>query len=355
MPVLLALDLCMRLQAPYELAAYTAGPSTPGSLAQVTSGVVAADDYSESATDVSLEEGLASLEGTYPTANALGNKAPSADGTPSNSAPSLAPLMTSDNESMTPPRSPCKAPHVPASPMLLIPAGFRQQPTPNTLAGACASQPGVPSHRFSMSGLGLIKGKALVQPAGSFPAAEVERQAETFEQRVRRSWLRVFNGVCEHLGGSDSEPALLPSQWLPNPSTDGCTPAMSACSHAHLHTSSNASPAGTADGYVETPTLSLGTKLGNHHSKKPAHAQHTGAKTSTAAYGGVMSTECQRGSTVVVFRGLRVRMGMHSGVEDASQVSVNAASRRTQYSGLPMYAAKTVGDAGERLKWSTYL
>ncbi|KAG2440556.1 hypothetical protein HYH02_010140 [Chlamydomonas schloesseri] len=52
------------------------------------------------------------------------------------------------------------------------------------------------------------------------------------------------------------------------------------------------------------------------------------------------------GNAVVVFRGLRIRMGMHSGVASDREVSLNMASNRVVYSGRVMQLAKAVGDVG---------
>jgi class 3 adenylate cyclase len=47
-----------------------------------------------------------------------------------------------------------------------------------------------------------------------------------------------------------------------------------------------------------------------------------------------------------VWRGLRVRMGIHSGLSNPMHVTYNKASHRTQYSGNFACTAKTVADAG---------
>ncbi|KAG2438813.1 hypothetical protein HXX76_005354 [Chlamydomonas incerta] len=49
-------------------------------------------------------------------------------------------------------------------------------------------------------------------------------------------------------------------------------------------------------------------------------------------------------AAVVIFRGLRVRMGLHTGVASAAEVTVNATSGRTQYSGDCITWAKHVSD-----------
>jgi hypothetical protein len=48
---------------------------------------------------------------------------------------------------------------------------------------------------------------------------------------------------------------------------------------------------------------------------------------------------------ITVYRGLRVRFGIHSGLDDASCVAFNKSSRRMQYSGAFASTAKYVGDA----------
>ncbi|KAG2499152.1 hypothetical protein HYH03_002734 [Edaphochlamys debaryana] len=48
---------------------------------------------------------------------------------------------------------------------------------------------------------------------------------------------------------------------------------------------------------------------------------------------------------VLVFRGLRVRIGLHSGITSAQDVSRNATSGRMTYSGYPLRLAKAVSDA----------
>ncbi|PNH05655.1 Adenylate cyclase [Tetrabaena socialis] len=48
----------------------------------------------------------------------------------------------------------------------------------------------------------------------------------------------------------------------------------------------------------------------------------------------------------VIFRGLRIRMGMHSGVASEKEVNLNVASQRVCYSGTVARLAKAVGDVG---------
>lgn len=53
----------------------------------------------------------------------------------------------------------------------------------------------------------------------------------------------------------------------------------------------------------------------------------------------------QEPPNVLVFRGLRVRMGMHSGVTLASDLMFNTTRGMMAYSGLPLILAKAVSDA----------
>lgn len=52
------------------------------------------------------------------------------------------------------------------------------------------------------------------------------------------------------------------------------------------------------------------------------------------------------GMRVRVYCGLRVRMGIHSGVGKSALVAENAASKRTTYSGHPMIFTKALADTG---------
>ncbi len=45
-------------------------------------------------------------------------------------------------------------------------------------------------------------------------------------------------------------------------------------------------------------------------------------------------------------RGLRVRVGMHTGIEDAADAVMNKTTGRMQYGGLPLALAKAVADSG---------
>ncbi len=46
-------------------------------------------------------------------------------------------------------------------------------------------------------------------------------------------------------------------------------------------------------------------------------------------------------------RGLRVRMGLHSGVRHDGEMQYNRASQRTVYRGAVLHVAKAVGDFGQ--------
>ncbi|KAG2501549.1 hypothetical protein HYH03_000056 [Edaphochlamys debaryana] len=50
-------------------------------------------------------------------------------------------------------------------------------------------------------------------------------------------------------------------------------------------------------------------------------------------------------NNVLIFRGLRVRMGMHAGISNEADVAYNKAAARMQYSGEILQYAKSVGDA----------
>ncbi|MEW5311131.1 MAG: hypothetical protein WDW38_002871 [Sanguina aurantia] len=50
--------------------------------------------------------------------------------------------------------------------------------------------------------------------------------------------------------------------------------------------------------------------------------------------------------SVLVFRGLRVRIGLHSGIASVSETAFNVASRRTTYCGVVLATAKAVADSG---------
>ncbi|KAG2453332.1 hypothetical protein HYH02_001556 [Chlamydomonas schloesseri] len=87
---------------------------------------------------------------------------------------------------------------------------------------------------------------------------------------------------------------------------------------------------------VHTPTALTAVRTltgGGHHSND---GSTPGAGATPAAAEGSAST--------VLFRGLRVRMGLHTGVAAAAEVTVNGASGRTQYSGDCITAAKRVSD-----------
>jgi class 3 adenylate cyclase len=58
------------------------------------------------------------------------------------------------------------------------------------------------------------------------------------------------------------------------------------------------------------------------------------------------SPSATSGAAPLIWRGLRVRMGLHSGLSDPTQVVINPTTRRTQYSGSFAAAAKHVCDAG---------
>ncbi|KAL6747219.1 hypothetical protein V8C86DRAFT_3148514 [Haematococcus lacustris] len=51
--------------------------------------------------------------------------------------------------------------------------------------------------------------------------------------------------------------------------------------------------------------------------------------------------------SVLVFRGLRVRVGLHSGVHEGSDALLNKTTGRMQYGGRPLAMAKAVGDVGQ--------
>ncbi|KAL6753208.1 hypothetical protein V8C86DRAFT_3019502 [Haematococcus lacustris] len=51
--------------------------------------------------------------------------------------------------------------------------------------------------------------------------------------------------------------------------------------------------------------------------------------------------------SVLVFRGLRVRVGLHSGVYEGSDALLNKTTGRMQYGGRPLAMAKAVGDVGQ--------
>ncbi|KAL6754411.1 nucleotide cyclase [Haematococcus lacustris] len=51
--------------------------------------------------------------------------------------------------------------------------------------------------------------------------------------------------------------------------------------------------------------------------------------------------------TRLVFRGLRVRVGLHSGVHEGSDALLNKTTGRMQYGGRPLAMAKAVGDVGQ--------
>ncbi|PNW84895.1 hypothetical protein CHLRE_03g162900v5 [Chlamydomonas reinhardtii] len=67
--------------------------------------------------------------------------------------------------------------------------------------------------------------------------------------------------------------------------------------------------------------------------------------TAAAARAGGAAAAGANESRVVVFRGLRVRMGLHSGVPSPGDVSRNTASGRVVFSGYPLRLAKAVSDA----------
>jgi hypothetical protein len=58
---------------------------------------------------------------------------------------------------------------------------------------------------------------------------------------------------------------------------------------------------------------------------------------------------CASGFVAVVAccRGLRVRLGMHSGIHESSDAVFNKTSGRVMYGGLPLATAKAVGDCGQ--------
>lgn len=57
-------------------------------------------------------------------------------------------------------------------------------------------------------------------------------------------------------------------------------------------------------------------------------------------------TVCKRNpSAVLIFRGFRVRMGMHTGIPLKTDVTFNRTTGHMAYSGMPLKIAKAVGDA----------
>ncbi|KAG2438812.1 hypothetical protein HXX76_005353 [Chlamydomonas incerta] len=70
----------------------------------------------------------------------------------------------------------------------------------------------------------------------------------------------------------------------------------------------------------------------------------TSATNASLRDGGLPVATAGAPKAVTLFTGLRVRMGLHTGLPSKSDVSVNAASGRTQYSGEPLRWAKQVSD-----------
>ncbi|GFR41382.1 hypothetical protein Agub_g2065 [Astrephomene gubernaculifera] len=98
---------------------------------------------------------------------------------------------------------------------------------------------------------------------------------------------------------------------------------------------SESSPAAAA------AAASLAAAVGAHGSTFAA------AASAAAALGAADVSSDGRGreAQVVAFRGLRVRMGLHSGVPSVADVGCNEASGRIAYSGNPLRLAKAVSDA----------
>lgn len=59
------------------------------------------------------------------------------------------------------------------------------------------------------------------------------------------------------------------------------------------------------------------------------------------------TSSCEQSITgKLVFRGLRVRLGLHTGISSAADVIENKVSGRVEYAGVPLALAKAVSDAG---------
>ncbi|GIM03952.1 hypothetical protein Vretimale_8569 [Volvox reticuliferus] len=88
------------------------------------------------------------------------------------------------------------------------------------------------------------------------------------------------------------------------------------------------------------PSLEALTSAGSQ-SHMPVPLRQPSAAAATAS--GSQSSATASGATPL-FRGLRVRMGMWTGIPNAADVNVNATNRRTQYSGEVIIFAKLVSD-----------
>ncbi|KAL6750703.1 nucleotide cyclase [Haematococcus lacustris] len=100
-------------------------------------------------------------------------------------------------------------------------------------------------------------------------------------------------------------------------------------------------------------TLGSGTNLpmvdfSNDPNRQESHPWKLAVAARTFYVRQWIAVPAQAGSRAcLVFRGLRVRVGLHSGVNEAADAVFNKTTGRMQYGGRPLAMAKAVGDVGQ--------
>lgn len=145
--------------------------------------------------------------------------------------------------------------------------------------------------------------------------AEFVTVAETFTRHMQRRWQRV---------GSNEVGTTVPGFATISASTDAMEPPPPPLPPP-------SAPSTTQDRAASATKVRRASML-----SRSAASLQAAASAGSGQHGYVR-----------VYRGLRVRMGFHSGIDAAAQIVSNTASRRAQYCGLPMYTTKCVADAGE--------